>query len=235
MKAEDKNPLQRVRIAVLGNVNVGKSGKLFLWIILLFSLANSVNKLIEYCATQSINGLFFLRSCNSAVLDATLHRRVSFENGFAVPPDDFIRQWPTRCGNRRCINRHRQWFSHWTNPMGRLMSNCIQYYGPGEFCLRIKSIEQSQITTEWTICLLDCEQSWSRSFERGKWLLRLFLCIFSATLYFSTDFSIAAFHAFQNNFLEFLLVEAIRLRLAFYYLHASPITSCELPRVLRIS
>lgn len=27
MKAEDKNPLQRVRIAVLGNVNVGKSGK----------------------------------------------------------------------------------------------------------------------------------------------------------------------------------------------------------------
>lgn len=27
MKAEDKGPLQRVRIAVLGNVNVGKSGK----------------------------------------------------------------------------------------------------------------------------------------------------------------------------------------------------------------
>lgn len=27
MKTEDKNPAQRVRVAVLGTVNVGKSGK----------------------------------------------------------------------------------------------------------------------------------------------------------------------------------------------------------------
>lgn len=36
MKAEDKNPLQRVRIAVLGNVNVGKSGELLFLLFFLF-------------------------------------------------------------------------------------------------------------------------------------------------------------------------------------------------------
>lgn len=92
MKAEDKNPLQRVRIAVLGNVNVGKSGKLWLLNSFLrklssiifvifpnhfahFPLCDCFNSGFDLLHNQLILPIIFLpnNSINGALLDTTLH------------------------------------------------------------------------------------------------------------------------------------------------------------------
>lgn len=109
MKADDKIPQQRVRVAVLGNVNVGKSGEPTS-IAIASRPENRSNLPIAGCCVDAaliarIN-LFVLCVCFSsfdrshpnddnsidrAVSNQAIHRRISVENRFIISASNIVR------------------------------------------------------------------------------------------------------------------------------------------------